>query len=411
MAAPGHPTWLRLDFPGLSRPVFLRDAPDVLAGLSAAISAWLPTVTAVAQEAVCSSPLSVVRKHGSAYTLRSAFLEGQLDGLPAASAVCAVIADLAQCFFEERPGSLALHCGAFSIQGRLVAMTGEARAGKSTLMARLTAEPDISVFCDDVLPVLPDGLAIGLGIAPRLRLPLPSRAGEAFRAHVAASRGPRDDKYAYVTAPSIAPHGTRAPLAVLVTLARQEDGPARLHRLEPAEAVHHLLSQNMADPGDGSATFDRVTELAGSLVCLKLVYADLEEAVALIRRAFGGTNPYSTDVDVGPPIPSPRLGVREPAPPVSSEQYWRRNGYVAIRRMGEDTFLWHAAHQSYFRLNPVAAAVWTLLDAPDSAFGLAETLSEAFPEEDPARIVDDVALLLGALAEERLIAPAEAAEI
>ena len=347
------------------------------------------------------APLSRVRGVDDRFDLHSPWLDAPLAGLMAASAACGVVADMSQAFCNQHAGCLGLHCGAVQINGHLVAMTGPARAGKSTLVSRLTAEADMTVFCDDILPVLQDGLAFGLGLAPRLRLPLPDSVTPAFRAHVARYMGPADRRYGYLCGPNIAPHGTRAPVAAVIVLAREEATKAQLHRMEPSEAVRHLIRQNISAPAEGTVHFDQVTRMARNVLCLKLVYSDLEDAVALLRAAFAAPELPAAGVTIAPPLPAELDPVVRP--PVDLAQEWQRSPDVAVRAVQEDLFLWHATEHSYFHLNPVARAIWTLLESPITGDEIAAILSEAFPDADPARIAEDVALLLGAFAGEGLI--------
>lgn len=402
-AAPGL---LVLRYPGLSRPVVLKDAGAVLDGLSRSLSGWVPEVARPAAPPR-RQPVSAVIRQGRGYHLSSPYLDAPMAGLPAASAVCGVIADLAQSFLEERPGCVALHCGAARIGGRLVAFTGAARAGKSTLIARLTAEPGMEIFCDDVLPLLGDGLAFGLGAAPRIRLPLPPRASPAFRAHVAAHLALSDDRYGYVRTANLAPHGSRAALRALVVLTRRDAGAAALHRLPPVEAVRHLLRQNLADPGEDFAAFTRLTRLAEELLCLRLVYSDLEEAVALVRRAFGAAAFPDPSVPLLPPLAEaeepPAPG--EPPEPADLSRRWRRADGVAVRRLGPEAVLWHARRQTSFALNRLGAAIWAVLEEPETGTEIAAALAEAYPGESPDRIRADLEALFAAMAAEALIEP------
>lgn len=395
-----------LHYPGETRQVILQDAPEVMSGLAATLRGWTPVSSSSppADTLNTVNTLTSVIGGDRGFSIGSVFLEEPMSGLPAASAVCGVIADLAQSFFEGRPGCMALHCGAVRIGGRLIAFTGSARAGKSTLMARLTAEPDLEVFCDDVLPVLDDGLAFGLGIAPRLRLPLPERSSAMFRTHVANHSGPQDEKYAYVCAPTVAPHGTRAPLSAFVLLARDAGSTAQLHRMRRSEAVRHLLAQNMADPGDGAANFERVSSMAESLLCLKLVYCDLEDAVALIRAAFGDTTLPSASVrihDISEHEASDCASVAAPLADLGLA--WRRQDHVTLRRVENEMFLWKPADNSFFHLNQTAAAVWTLLETPQSGDDLVEVLADIYQDVATDHIAQGIGELLGAMLAEDLI--------
>lgn len=396
----------RLDYPGLSLAVVLEDASALEPLLDRVIRGWQPRRrTLPPREGRALTRAGQRRSHlrltPEGFEARSFYMETVMTGLGGASAICTVLADLAQDWFESRPGTVALHCAAVRFGDRLIALTGPKRAGKSTLITRLTAEPQLEVFCDDVLPVLPDGRGVALGIAPRLRLPLPDRASPALRAHVARWMGPRDDRYGYVCAPTVAPHGATAPLSAFVLLDRRADGPARLHRLAPDDAVHHLMAQNMADLGGAAGTFEMARRLAGRLTCLRLVYADLDEAVALLVRAFGGGAGLDPALPLGAALADPTPPPPEAAPgaaQVAPGTVWRRAGPVAVRGEGASAFLWAPGSGTVWRLNLVGRAVWAMLAAPATAAELAEALAEVFPSEPRARLEADVARLIGGLA-------------
>lgn len=401
-----HGVVQHLQYPGLDGTIVLENADAVLSALNALMTGWTPVVTnmpADTRDADHTHHVSRISGDKTRYDLHSPWLAEPLAGLMAASAACGVVADISQAFCNQYRGCLGLHCGAVQINGHLVVLTGPARAGKSTLISRLTAEPDMTVFCDDILPVLEDGLAFGLGLAPRLRLPLPDSVSDAFRAHVDAFMGPADRRYGYLCGPNIAPHGTRAPVSAFIVLARGQDVPAQLHRMEPSEAVQHLVRQNISAPGEGTEHFDQVTRMAQSVLCLKMVYSDLEDAVDLLRRAFDAKALPAPGVTVAAPLPAQIDAVVHP--PASLSQAYRRSPQVAVRAVQDDLFLWHATEYSYFHLNIVARAIWTLLEDPITGADIAAVLSDVFADVPPAQINADVAALLGAFETEFLIQP------
>lgn len=387
--------WQRLDFAGIAHPVILPDDAALISALARVTRGWPVVRSAFDRPLEPGSACTWLAFDRGGYRLHSTHLDTALTGLPLASAVCGVLADLAQSWSDRDGGSLALHCAAAVIGGRLVAFAGSARAGKSTLAARLTAEPDIQVFCDDMLPIAPDGTGRALGMAPRLRLPLPDRASPGFRAHVAAHLGPSDGRYGYVVTDNVAPHGTSAPLAALVVLDRRDGVPARLHALAPGEAARHLLRQNMTDLTGPDAALDLVARVAKGLICARLVYSDLEDAVAQLGRAFAGGG-----LELAPPVAD------DPAPPAAladPETVWQRAANTTIRRSAGAAFVWRLGEDSMWHLNPVAEAIWRLLDIPGSANDLADALAETFADVARARLLDDTRSLLGAMQDAGLI--------
>lgn len=400
-----HPGPHCLTFAGVADPVVIRGAPDLVAALGRVLKGWPCRVTDAASRQAGPGVLASVAASRKGLTATSRYTDAPLPGLSLASAACAVVADLSQGYIDSQPQLRALHCGAVEVNGRLVVLTGAHRAGKSTLIARLTAEPDMRVFCDDVLPVLPDGQGLALGIAPRLRLPLPAAASPAFRAHVAQWAGVQDARYAYLSTPMQAAHGAQAPLSAIVVLDRRADGPARLHAMATDVALRNVLARNMAGAATAEAAFAQMHALVKDLHCLRLVYSDLEEAVTLLRSAFGGPSSLNPEVPVGadqtdPPAPPADL---RPADP---HQVWRQNPQVARRQVAESQFLWLPDDPTLWHLNPLAGAIWTLLEIPGSATDLAEALAEVFPAQPKGGILSDTALLLAQLAAQEMILPA-----
>ena len=394
-------SWIRLDYPGVAHPVFLPDDQTFLASLGAVVRGWHPRIGSADAGPAGHGAHSCILPDGRDYTLYSTHIDEPFAALPMASAICAVVADLAQSFIQQRSDGLTLHCGALSFGAGVIALAGSARAGKSTLMARLSAEPDAHIFCDDMLPVTADGQAMALGIAPRLRLPLPDAASPGFRAHVRAHPGPADDDYGYVIAPTIAEHGTVLPLRVLLLLDRRDRGPARLHRLNPGEAERGLLDHSMNGFAGPAAALDMVQRLASGLVSARLVYSDIEDAVRLIRAAFGPQ--ASGDMRLEPPI-APQADQVAAALPGTR---FRRAGAARSRRSPEGVFLWQPGDAGLWHLNPMAEAVWTMLEIPGSARDLAQVLDDAWPEVPPERLLADICGLLGQLAEAGLVVAQE----
>jgi hypothetical protein len=136
--------FLRVDFDVVDRPVYLASAEALLDDLLPLLSGWSARVSETGFPEP-GSALTSVLGFGATYALNSAYLDAPMQGLPPASAVCGIIADLSERFFESRPDWLALHCGAFLSGDRLVLVTGGQRAGKSTLISRLSAETDLTI--------------------------------------------------------------------------------------------------------------------------------------------------------------------------------------------------------------------------------------------------------------------------
>src|SRR5690606_26280127 len=197
-------------------------------------------------------------------------------------------------FLAARPQHLSLHAAAARFGDACVCFPSVARAGKSTLMIEL-ARRGHAVLCDDVLPLEPQqNRAVGLGIAPRLRLPVPPEAGAAFRRFLAEREGPASHRlmYACLRPGEIAPLGTELPIAGLVLLAR--DPGHRRARLEPvsrAEILRELILQDFADAVPATEKLDRLIAVLEAARCFRLTYATISSAADALSRAFGPAHP------------------------------------------------------------------------------------------------------------------------
>lgn len=393
----------RIQFKGLARAVRLPgDAPELLETLTRVFNGWAAApasnIGSNAQEDLCR----VVRDSARTFSVHSSFVTQRIEGLPLASAVCAIAADLAQGYSEDRPGSLTLHCGAFQLGDNLIALTGRARAGKSTLIARLAMEPDLRVFCDDVLPIDETGCGVALGIAPRIRVPLPKAVSACFRCFVEERAGPIDDQYGYVISDTVAAHGAKAPLTAVVELNRRPRARARLHRLDAADAVQLIAEQNMADLLTARRAFDQISALVNGLQRFSLVYSDLDDAVDLLRRTFAG-GPTSTVDDA---VDSSRRRSVLTRPRQTSfdvqRHVWTRGKGVKTRQIDEAAFLFREDDKTLWRMNELATAVWVILDEPSSIGDIVDLLGEAFPQTSRATLQLDLIALFEILAEGNL---------
>jgi hypothetical protein len=389
---------LRLD--GVPRPLIVVDAPEEIAGIAAVTRGWtLRQEPAVAADFV--QPAGRVARDAEGFSVASAFVGGAFRRLELASSVCAALADLAEARAEANPGVALLHAGAVETGGQVTAFIGRSRAGKSTLVARLGAEPDLRIYGDDMLPVAPDGTALALGIAPRIRLPLPEAASPLFRAHVADCIGICDGNYAFLAVPNLAPHGAQASLRTIFWLDRRRRGRARVTAVAPSEALERLRQSDMQVPADAGAHAARLATILAEVTCLELVYADLEEAVAAIRAVLD-SKPAALAALAAPGRARPKR-----ARPAPRDLALMRDPLAAPRPAGTGLWLVRRNAGGLVRLNAVGAAVWELLDGGATPAAIARDLSEVFPDVAPATIAADVARLLGEMLETGLVHPAE----
>ncbi len=323
-----------------------------------------------------------------------------LPGL--ATAAGSLIADLIPPFLESRPGMMGLHCAAVEVDGRLVLFPATHRTGKSLLSAAF-AEAGYRVFGDDVLMLTATGEGLALGVAPRLRLPLPDLLSPRLRRFIAEHDAVSDDRYHYLALDGdrLAGHGEARPIGAIVMLERVPGIRApSLTRLTPGDGLLHLLGQSLAgEDHDPAHLLQRLLPMMQDLPCRLLRYDD---PVSAVERVVAGLNETS---EAGPAAASAGEG---PITAAAPEGVWRRLPVAAEHALGDEHFLVDA-QGGVHRLSAVASAIWRLLGLePLAQAEVVSLLAERFPEIAAARLAADVATLFDELAAQGLVVSKEA---
>lgn len=400
-----------IHFQGVSAPLRL-DGADEVHPLLARIAADWPFEVSEADPA--AAPFFTIRSVEGASRLRC---ESHVEDRPAqlwdpVNAVCDAIAGLAVALPLSDARLISLHAAGVAFAGRLVVFPNIRRAGKSTLSAAF-ARAGHPVFSDDVVPLsFPAGgpaCAHALGIAPRLRLPLPESLPGDFRAWAEAAPGPRNRQYQYLTLPGQPVHGATLPVGAFVLLERR-DGPvvAELVPVPAEAAMDALLHQNFTRDRHSGEVLEVIAASLEAGPVWQLVYADLDEAVACLEagfRGWAGTAEPGTGEEhrFGPA----RLDYR-PGPPGRSVV--QRVGVVE-RWIGEVLYLADPEGRAIQRMDALAAAIWGMLEEPATPDELEEALAEAFPEIPRERIAADLQALLDRLWDAGLVGAAEVSTV
>ncbi|RTR05966.1 PqqD family protein [Halomonas nitroreducens] len=318
-----------------------------------------------------------------------------------ATAACSLVADLIPLFLVARPRMVGLHCAAVEVGGRLVLFPATHRAGKSLLSAAF-ASAGYRVFGDDVLMLTDDGRGRALGIAPRLRLPLPPGLPPGLARFIADHDGVSDARYRYLALDGdhLAGHGETRPIGAIVMLDRLPGTPgASLTRLPPGDGLLHLLGQSLAgEDHEPAGLLERLMPMMHDLPCGLLRYDDPMAAVEAVAAGLD-----QAIVDAPSPAPSAPMGDAWSA--AGPDAAWRRLPVQAEYALGEEHFLVDT-HGGVHRLSAVAGGIWRLLGLePLASAEVATLLAERFPDIGRARLGRDVACLFATLAATGLIAP------
>ena len=384
---------MRVVFDSTSVIVDVPDRPDFLEALRGAAIGW-----PFAAVKGTNRPVATVRAVGKKYQVLTD--DNQLIETTAASAACSVIVDLVKGYSDEHPSRLCLHCGSVAFSDRLVIFPSEYRAGKSTLVARLAAGGH-QVFGDDVLPLSDDderGLALGL--APRLRLPIPKKVSRAFRHFIAKHAGPGDGYYQYLDLPGggLAKRGSMLPLGAVVLLDRQSNGAASLGRVSRSAALQALITRNFARTAPAGDLLDRLHRVIDRLPLFALRYSDLEDAAELLERTFAQWPPRAGEIafEAKPASGEAVVAARDLAAKVAGLRL-RQNPAIKLHAVDGELFLADAEGVAIHHLNAMGAGLWNLLAEPVTEAEATEVLCGAFPDADPAAISRDVRALFAAL--------------
>ncbi|WP_355661158.1 PqqD family protein [Halomonas salifodinae] len=399
-----------LSLPGLGCCLRLVNAPEVARALATALPGWPIT----ARPARGSAPAIRLYRCGDGYRQYAPELPTGLDLPTVTAAVCSLIADLAgEALAGDRhrdrapdrvqeQGLIGLHCGSVEIDGRLAIFPEAHRAGKSTLSVACAAA-GYRVFGDDVLGLTPAGEGMALGIAPRLRLPLPEILPPELVDYIHRRAGPEDAHYRYVIpeAEERAAHGESRPLGAIVLLERDAGLTApEVVRLAPGEGLVQLLTQNFAYDLTHEALMPRLVPLMERLPCLLLRYAEPLAAARELARVLRTPEADETTSMAEAARMTPRRGVECPA-----HGRWRASPNASAHALGDELFLIHRPSGAIHRLNATGHAVWALLaEEALSVDELADCLAEHF-DRPLAAVARDLRILMGGLLEAGLVIP------
>jgi Coenzyme PQQ synthesis protein D (PqqD) len=397
-------------FHGIAAPLRLTGAEMILPVLQRVAFGW--PHRAVTTDPHASPFFSITaRAEGALLTCESHIQGSAPRRFDAVNAVCDAMVGLALALPAEHPNLICLHAAAVAMNGRLVVFPNVQRAGKSTLSAAL-AQAGHALFSDDVVPLsfTRDGHAKGyaMGIAPRLRLPLPEALGQGFRDWAEAVGGPRNRQYMYLALAAQPPRGELLPLGAFVILDRQESPvDARLEPVGPDVAMDALLFQNFTRDRHSGDILRAIAATLADRPSFRLTYHNLDDAVACLGSQF---DRWPDALSVGTRAPEERFRLADltsAVPPCgpADGQLTQRPGTTEVW-LGGQLYLADAAGRAIHRTDPLGATIWSVLAEPAAPDEIADLLVEVFPETPRDQIEADLSRLLTQMGGAGLIAPA-----
>lgn len=390
--------------PGIGPCVRLVGAQPLLPILQAAMPGWALTECPLQPT---EPDICVWQQQGGFWQQAPALPTGMWLASPVGIA-CSVIADVAGAFLRHHPDYIGLHCGSAEINGQLVIFPESHRAGKSTLTSAFAAA-GYRIFGDDVVALTPEGEGLSLGIAPRLRLPLPSAIDETFQDFFKAHQGPKDDRYGYLALDEtlLANHGIKRPIGAIILIDRDSQVTSpQLTPLQHGEGLWQLLKQNFAETLSDQALVAKFWPLVQRMPCFLLRYSDAYQAAEFVGRNLEEALKAQPAT-----YTSPSHAAATPEAPAldrNDKRCWRARHTAHEYPLGDELFVIVEEGGAIHRMNVTSRAVWLLLQ--NEALDLDElskTLTVFFMPVSREQVSKDVALLLGQFLAVGLIEPVE----
>lgn len=180
---------------------------------------------------------------------------------------------------------LALHAAALRRNGRLLLLSGNPGAGKTTLTMALT-HAGFGFAGDDVALLDASGDCLGLPFAPAVKTGAWQVLADRYPELEATPvfRRPDRRRVRYPLPRAFEPPRP-LPVGWVILLRRGVDAAARLDPVGPADALRGLLNGSFAVPGElTDSAFDVLARVIETAEVFTLTYSSLADAVAAIRR-------------------------------------------------------------------------------------------------------------------------------
>lgn len=392
-----------LKFESMTRPIRLSQGLKVLPHMMRVFAGW--PYREVSEAGHSDVVLNVLYDRGR-YSLEAPWLPGRQNFGDPADLAQGLATHVARGWFIERPGLLWLEAAAVSFGDHIVAFVGGPRSGKSLLVASLAAGGN-RVFADSILPVAPGAQqGISLGMAPRLKLPLPKELQGPLRVQVADRIDSISDGVGYLQPgeDDIAPFGDTARIRAFVMLDRSTSSAAALTPAPHGKLLKRLLLNSFGEGMAAEELLANVERVVGDTPCYRLIWSDPQEAAQALRARFAAwRTPVSESDSRATRTAAGQTRRRSSGPSVPAGRQFRHRKGLTERLVDTDLFLVNPGGRTIYHLNGLGAGLWRLLDGTHGVDDAVTVLGEAYPDVDSESIESDVKALIGDLADRGLL--------
>ncbi len=391
-----------LKFESVSRPVLVAQGSRAIPTLVRPFAKW--PYREVPADRSGEPALHVVHEDNGGL-IRASWMESEQRYPTTAGLADGLATQLTRCWMQENFNFLGISAAAGRFGDEITVFVGGPQSGKSLLVACLSAS-GFAVFADSILPIsVATHQGLSLGLAPRVRLPLPRTFSGALRTRI-SRRLDRCGAHAGYLNPDlsdIAGFGERAPIRAFVLLDRSDATETTLRRAAPGTLLKRLLLVSPDALPSARTTLALLHEMVTDIACYRLTWSDPSDAVRALRARFAMQRPPEGDdaARSAPPVMALRrrsLGPRRPA-----GRLFRHVVGLEAREIDGDMFLVDPDGKAIYHLNGLGTGLWRLLDGSHGLDDVISVLQDAFPTADPALIESDVAQLIADLTDRGLL--------
>lgn len=261
------------------------DCPDFAEWVMGLLNGWV--VTPIHNNDAKPSAITVSRK-GDTFHLESNRIKGNETYHGRINIVCGFLVELMVAYGYSDDQLISLHAGGVVMNDKLVLFPASGKTGKSLLTAQC-AFRGARVFSDDIIPVnVKTGNAYALGVAPRMRLPIPDSISDETAAWIKKASVLTNKHYAYLDlatdAPKslLAPVGEERPLGAIIRLFREEGTPPKISEASRPEIMRLMIRQHFG-AAPAAEMVEQFAHLVTSVPCYNLHYGGGDDALELLE--------------------------------------------------------------------------------------------------------------------------------
>ena len=391
-----------LKFESISRPVRLAQGLRILPHLVRVFRNWpfreIPATGA-------PDPLIGVRQDGEHYIVEAPWLDNpqRYDG--AAELADGLSCHLTRSWIETQPELIGIEAAAVRFGNDLVVFIGGPHSGKSLLVSCLAASGH-TAFADSILPISAElRCGAGLGIAPRLKLPLPDALCDPLRSLVAAQIDSGVEHHGYFKPRyrQLARFGDVALVRAFILLDRTDGAATTLRPAASSTVLKRLLLGSFDALPSANTTLELFHEMVADTHCYRLTWSDPQEAISALRARLAIWRPRKTEDEPHEKTPVKARRRRSLGPRVPSGRLFRHVDGLGERHVDGDLFLVGPQGEAIYHLNGLGAGLWHLLDGSWGLDDAVSLLREAYPTVDCKALESDVERLIEDLADRGLL--------